>query len=273
MKKRINSIEKFEKQVLNIEERHLDIQNTCEEVVRLSSKFLSEKKIEIIASGFDSIEEEIKFFKNDKQVVLTSLLYYSEVYEINSKLSLLTDDYKQNFLNEKIGVINKFFLKHFEFIQYVETGRNYLDEFYFTRGHLDYLICKNQELEILDLNFNTPKDRLLAKIMANKKILSFLQNEQKFSKKVLTNSNKNIKWTSSKTSLAELIYALHSARVINNGNIGIKQITQALQSTFNIKVGDVYRIYNEIRSRKKSKAKFLNELESAILNSMDSLEV
>lgn len=103
MKKKINSIEKFKKQVLSIEKKPLDPQNVCDEVVKLSSDFLSEKRTEIIAFGFTSVEEEIKFFKNDKQIVLTALLYYSEVWRINSKLSLLSSGYKHNFLNRKIG--------------------------------------------------------------------------------------------------------------------------------------------------------------------------
>jgi len=57
---------------------------------------------------------------------------------------------------------------------------------------------------------------------------------------------------------------------INNGTADIKEIATAFQKIFNIELGDYYRTYLEIRSRKKSKAKFLEELSYSFSNKIES---
>jgi len=67
-------------------------------------------------------------------------------------------------------------------------------------------------------------------------------------------------WTASKTDLVELIYALDAVKCINHGNINLKALTSYLENVFNINIGDIYRIYLEIRERKGNRTQFLDRL-------------
>jgi len=69
-----------------------------------------------------------------------------------------------------------------------------------------------------------------------------------------------------------LIYALYHSRVINNGNLEIKELANELQKLFNIELGDFYKIYSEIRLRKKSRTKFLDDLSIGLINEIQKDE-
>lgn len=75
-----------------------------------------------------------------------------------------------------------------------------------------------------------------------------------------TNQDKLIQWTASKAALIELIYALHASKTFNNGQTDIKQIADVFQRMFNYELGDYYKVFSEIKTRQKSKTKFLDEL-------------
>ena len=79
-------------------------------------------------------------------------------------------------------------------------------------------------------------------------------------------------WTASKTDLAELIYALDTSKCINHGNIKLKAITSYLEDVFNISIGDIYRIYLEIRERKGSRTQFLDRLKDKLIERMDEAD-
>ena len=75
-------------------------------------------------------------------------------------------------------------------------------------------------------------------------------------------------WTASKTDLAELIYALDTAKCINHGNINLKVLASYFEAVFNIDIGDIYRIYLEIRERKGSRTLFLDRLRDTLTERM-----
>ena len=66
--------------------------------------------------------------------------------------------------------------------------------------------------------------------------------------------------------LIELIYALHAVKSINNGQVEIKDIASLVQEAFNIELGDYYRTFIEIRSRKIHPTKFLDNLKKSLTN-------
>lgn len=69
------------------------------------------------------------------------------------------------------------------------------------------------------------------------------------------------KWTGSKTDIVELIYALHASGRINHGEAGLKEIQEALELIFHVKIDDLYRSFIDIANRKKEQIKFVNTLE------------
>lgn len=72
--------------------------------------------------------------------------------------------------------------------------------------------------------------------------------------------NKIFKWTASKTDLIELIYALHTQKVFNDGKADLNEIAKSFEKLFDIELGDIYRACNEIKNRKINKTKFIDTL-------------
>ena len=82
-------------------------------------------------------------------------------------------------------------------------------------------------------------------------------------------SNNSLKWTASKTALTELIYALYSHGVFNNGNTDIKLIAKTFEEAFNIELGNFYHTFMELKARKINRTKFLDNLCEALIKKMD----
>ena len=76
----------------------------------------------------------------------------------------------------------------------------------------------------------------------------------------------------SKVALVEFIYALYAGKCFSNGNTSLKDIAFCCETLFNIEIGDFYRIFLEIRNRKKSRTQFLDKLKEQIIKMMDELD-
>ena len=72
--------------------------------------------------------------------------------------------------------------------------------------------------------------------------------------------HKVLVWTAPKTALTEIIYALYSNGALNHGAADINTIAASFEDFFNIKIDNIYKTYSEIKDRKGSKTKFLEEL-------------
>ncbi len=74
-----------------------------------------------------------------------------------------------------------------------------------------------------------------------------------------------LKWTTSKTDLIELIYALHASGTFNNGKADIKEIAEYFQHIFNVELGQYNRVFYDIRARKINKTKLLDNLKENLI--------
>jgi hypothetical protein len=79
-------------------------------------------------------------------------------------------------------------------------------------------------------------------------------------------------WTGSKAALIELIYALQSGGVLNNGMASIKEIAENFEKIFQVELGNYYHCFNEIRLRKKNRTALLDHLREKVLQKMDGLD-
>ena len=117
----------------------------------------------------------------------------------------------------------------------------------------------------MDHRFATTHDYKVAVIIANEALQRYIENKIK-NHSVSPNPLKIeiekpvIKWTENKTSLIELIYALHTEKVFNDGKIELVEIAKYFERIFDIELGDIYRASNEIKNRKINKTKFLDSL-------------
>lgn len=67
-------------------------------------------------------------------------------------------------------------------------------------------------------------------------------------------------WTGDLYHIIELIYALFHSECINNGDVTLKQIVEAFEVLFNIKIRNHSHAFGRIRARKGERPVFINRL-------------
>ena len=82
----------------------------------------------------------------------------------------------------------------------------------------------------------------------------------------------SLSWTGNKADLIEIIYALQTIGVFNKGEASIKEIATVFEKVFHIELGDYYRTFVEIRSRKINQVKFIENLKETLLKRMQYLD-
>src|SRR5690554_6435215 len=238
-----------------------------EVIIELILSRLSEIKEYTLKNGFESINEEIHFFKYQKPVIVAKLIYYNAIYKIETKKP---NDIKaiRKYIYGELRKIKRYFESNLEFYKYYRTGSSFVDEKLFVRGKHDIKLSLDTVYFETDHRFSTAHDYKAAKIIANDLIQVYLE-DQLNSNQEKACDNSSLNWTGSKTALTELIYALNSHGVFNNGNADIRLIAKTFESTLNIDLGDFYHTFMELKSRKINQTKFLDSLRDALIKKMD----
>jgi hypothetical protein len=273
-------MEKFYKKTLQkleeqINELAIELENPIifsETVIELVIKRLAELKEFVLQRGFETTEEEIHFFKQLKPTILSKLIYYNAIYRIETKRPYGGTKTIKKYLNNELVKIKRYFDNNLEFYKYYRTNSNHLDHKYFIRGNHDIKLTLDTYYFVSDQSFSTSHDYKVAKIIANDLIQVYLEDQLFSLHKHLSSKNRNtiqLNWTASKTSLIELIYALYSQGVLENGNVDIKLIASSFEAMFNLDLGDYYHTYLELKNRKTSRTKFLDALKESLLRRME----
>ncbi|MQP53303.1 MULTISPECIES: RteC domain-containing protein [unclassified Flavobacterium] len=217
---------------------------------------------------FETTQEEIKFFKEIKPNIVAKLIFYKEILLLVATLPLDKNKRVKHF-EKKLYAINQFHRKNREFIKYIKTHSTHFDELYFTRKKYKDLFLNDCSVIIHDAKLCTSYDYLLAEVIAFELLALHIENRidnLNQSCAISTNKfNSNLHWTAKKVDLIELIYALHEAKVFDNGQADIKEITHVFEKAFQIDLGDnITRSFIDIKNRKSDQTRFLNQLQAAL---------
>lgn len=227
----------------------------------------------VVKNEFSDINSEIAFFKQIKQVPLSNLIYFSEVRSFETQFPRGNKGAQKMTINKELNKLNRFFVYNMDFVQYAEQGKVYLDHHYFTRDYFNKFNITYPKYYFRDPDFSSSHDLLLAKVKANKNLIGYLETRLKNINHIngapIKNPVKTFQWTASKAALVELIYALDEYKAINGGKADLKETASLFQYIFNFDLGDFYKIYSEIKSRKKSRTKFLDDLTRELISRMD----
>ena len=241
-------------------------------------QFLNRLKEFITNYNFTDKSDEINFFKNIKPKFLSKLIYYRNAFEIQSRLPFSSSDNKKKFLLKELSKINEYQKDNKEFLGYYRAHSTIFDEVYFIRKEPDSWLILNFDSYETDSNFTTLYDLKISKIIAYELLSEFIKtsiNKIEVGDELKKNYHPDInklKWTASKASLVELLYALQSSGSINNGSIDLKDIATNLEILFNIDLGNYYRVFQEIRIRKQSRTTFLDQLKDRLIKRMDDAD-
>ena len=257
---------------LETEIDELEIEADCpiqriETVIHIIVEYLSELKRYVLKRGFKNTEEEIQFFKHQKPAIVSKLIYYNAIYKIESKKPNEKKSARKYF-NTELKKLKRFFDNNLDFYKYYRSNNSFVDEKFFVRGKHDIRLWLDTFYFEADHRFSTSHDYKVAKIIANDLIQVYLEDRLN-NINVKRGSDNSLKWTASKTALTELIYALYSHGVFNNGNTDIKLIAKTFEEAFNIELGDFYHTFMELKARKINRTKFLDSLCVALIKKMD----
>lgn len=238
-------------------------------------QFLNRLKEFVTNYEFIDKADEINFFKNIKPKFLSKLIYYRNAFEIQSRLPFSSADDKKKFLLKELIKISEYQKDNKEFLSYYRAHSSLFDEAYFIRKKPDSWLILNFDSYETDLNFTTFYDLKISKIMAYELLSEFIKNAvsnievgDELKRNYYPGTHK-LKWTASKVSLIELLYALQSSGSINNGSIDLKDLAINLQILFNIDLGNYYRVFQEMRIRKSSRTSFIDQLKDRLIKRMD----
>lgn len=268
-------LEELLAQLTEIESEKILIK-VAEDSIKASIVVLEKLKTHFVKFKFQNTNEEIQFFKDIKPQFVSKLIYYNEVYNIETNKPFGGQKYLRKYYNAELAKLKAYFNDNIEFYKYYRTGNVYLDDKYFLRGRYDIKLTLDSFYFQADSRFNTSHDFKVAKIMANDLIQVYLETEiaKLDSKPVPYNiSDRQVqKWTGSKVALIELIYALHAEGVFNNGTTDLKETAKFFEETFDIDLGQFHRTFFEMRARKSEKTKFLNSLRDTLVKRMDEVD-
>jgi hypothetical protein len=265
----------IEMQKIDIEDCQISVEESVE-MVKFLKKCLSELRISFLSLESISAQDEIVFFKEVKPQVLGFLLYFNKIHTLELKRPNGSYNTLKDYYENEHRELTMFYDKNLDFYQYYRSGSEYMDEYYFTRGQFSHDLCIESFHFIIDPDFSTGYDYKVAKIICNE-MLRIYHNKKinSLEKQSVIDKNRtllpigNMKWTGSKAAAIEFGYSLHASPAINRGQTDIKDIMTFIETFFNIDLGDYYRAYIALKSRKKDRTPFLKSLIDGLIKRMD----
>ena len=261
-------IHELEHNLKSLEYKINNIHCLLEQSIILCKSTLEKLRNRFKENTFNNAQEEIEFYKQVKPKVVSYLIFYAKRLHIESKRVVEGRKEQIKYFKKAISELQVYFNNNLDFYHYYKSKATHLDEQYFLRENKTIRINVEEYYFFTEDKFSTSHDGSLAIVMAYIKLIEYLKNEIN----KLNNTSKNmgsitpfqkksqLNWSGSKTDLIELIYALHATRSINNGIIDIKELATNFEQIFNIKLGNFYNTFIEIKARKTNTTKFLDQL-------------
>jgi hypothetical protein len=268
----------FEKLQLDLKNFPLDSENRLlmiESSFNLIDKALYQLKGLLHEYEFNGEDEEIEFFKVWMTKFLSHSIFYSELFLIESDNSISRRGGQAAFYLEKMNDLQKYIQRYASLNNYMVMEKSYLDRIYFLRKSEAPLIYPDLVHQTLDTRFCTVYTLYFARLKAMIHLMNHLSGvvhtvEKELEIKSVRNEPQPIlHWTGSKVELVELIYALKTTSVLNRGSASVSDLAMVFGHLFGQEVKDCYRIFLQIKSRKKNRTVFLEACKERLEAYMD----
>lgn len=271
---------KYEKIMQEVDGRIATIDLNGKNIVadsRAAIQFLKEKLNEmksfLLSHPFENESEEILFFKHQKPMLLGRLIYFYKIYKIESHRPSCNDLAEEYYMKRQ-EELKLFFDRHVGFYQYYRSGATYRDDHYFLRGNQE-VSCETETYDFQDEpEFSTGYDRLVARIIATEMLYAHHTTRRRTLSQPKENELSSVLlkeycWTDKKAAAVELIYALHNAGSINNGQLGIIELVNLFETVFHIDLSNVYHTFKAIRERKINRTVYLDFMKERLLKRLE----
>ena len=266
----INYFNEFEKEYEVLKNASDDVLTVSLEIIHYIEKKLKEMFNWLKKHVFKTLQEEIYFFKELKPRMVSKLLYYKELLNVESSLPPSKKNKRKHY-EEWLSKIHQYGINNREFYQYYRSRTTVKDEDLFVRRSYKNIFRDDCCLINYDSKLCTSHDYNVAIIIANDMLTSYLENKLDELNGTTTGynpMNNKITWTGTKIEMAEMIYGLHYKQMLNNGNIDIKEIARGFSIAFNIDIDEktLYRCLQDIKKRYPINGIFLQDLSDVANN-------
>ena len=256
---------KTTQQIRHIEATEKDVLKRAFSCALVLAEANSSLKSFIICYEFRSEEEEIAFFKHEKPALVSRLIYYCQVYNIEMNRPVGGIAVQRDYLNKELENLQDYIDRRPEFYSYYRLGSAHNDVSYFTRekfvmGH-QYLEPTLSEREP---KYSTNCDYKLAKMLANERLEVLLKSQLDELERPYEEAAQ-LTWNAKKTYLIELLYALDSFRAF--GKIPLKKVVYVIQKLMGVELGNVSSAFAEMKYR-NDPTPFLDALKESLLRRM-----
>ncbi|MFD0762761.1 RteC domain-containing protein [Lutibacter aestuarii] len=280
MKKTTIAFNRYKKSIVLIEKSNLKDLTILKQGIVLSRTCLNEFSTLVRTKKFPSKKEEITFFKYQKPYVEGRLQYFKWLHNYLLEKPISGNSKQQKYISNELDRLDSRKWKQLEFVKYYRLKEDKLDHLYFLRDieQLDLFIDSSHHFK--DPEFTTSHDYLVSKIIAHDLLIAFFSNELKILKNKKSNDVvieevkpailRDLNWTGTKTDLVELIFALKESGVLRNGRAELKKIKNVIELLFEIELGNIYKVFEQIKAREKDQTKFIDSLKIGLINRIES---
>ena len=228
-----------------------------------------------IADGDYDEDKEITFYKKVKVPILSKLLYFVKMYNIEVRRPYGVHKTLIRYYKKEMMKLQKYLDENHQFYRYYRSGSTHLDAIYFTQNSTNLECYPESVLFYTETDFSTSHDAILATIMAYENILFDLQSEVESIERNKSGQNKarakKMQWQANKNDLVELIYALHASGAVGPNTISLKNLTDAFGELFNVELGNVSRTFLELIERSQP-TKFMDALKCNLQSKMQKVD-
>jgi hypothetical protein len=249
----INYFNEFEREYEVLKNGSEDVLTVSLEIIHYIEKKLKEIFKWLKKYVFETYQDEIYFFKELKPRMVSKLLFYKELLNLEASLPPSKKNKRKHY-EELLSRIHQYVLSNKEFYQYYRSRTTVKDEDFFVRRSYKDIVRDDCCLINFDSKLCTSHDFNVATIIANDMFTRHLENkldeiDANYTTKYNPTNNK-ITWTGTKIEITEMIYGLYYKKMLNGGNIDIKEIARGFSIAFNIDI-DEKTLYRYLQTSKR----------------------
>ncbi|PWV47121.1 RteC domain-containing protein [Chitinophaga sp. S165] len=242
----------------------------------LTASTLEEVKQYVLETPFSTDDDEILFFKKIKPEFDARIMHYMRLSHLLVREPASGVEAIRAYYGHESIKIDRYFEAHSELYLYHRMGNTYLDKYYFLRQPAPNVLHTQNYYWLHDQHFNAPMSVELATIRFHEMMASFINHRlwllsQQQQLGAGTNAEVPlITWTGSKAALVELLVALQEHGVFNNSRVPLKKLSDYFSKVFNVKLGNIFKIYEDNRLRKKGRKPFLDALGNSYIRRLET---
>ena len=231
-------------------------------------------KQHLAKAPFADSMEEIEFFREVKPQVMGKLIFYNDVYRIETTCPVQGGKMYRKYFSGQLKLLkqNKAGRLDMDFYKYYRSGRTDKDAEFFQRDKLHFINGLDIFYFEMDPNFSTYYDHLVARIVAHDLLYAFLSSRIDPDNPIetgLADLPEDLCWTGTKNALIELIYALYISGVISHGKIGVRRVGLIFQGLFKTPLGDIHHAFHRMKDRAGRRTLFIDQLKDSLEHYMD----